>query len=49
MKLVIGDEVVQVITNETPLGIAMLGKFEGDEFSLQIAQTTRHFEVLKVS
>lgn len=49
MKLVIGDEVVQVITNETPLGIAMLGKFEGDEFSLPIAQTKRHFEVLKVS
>lgn len=48
MKLVIGAEAVQVISNETPLGIAMIGKFEGDEVSLQIAQTKRHFEVLKV-
>jgi transcription elongation GreA/GreB family factor len=48
MKLVSGAEPIQVISSETPLGRAMLGKFEGDEVSIQIAQSRQQFEVLRV-
>lgn len=48
MKLVSGAEPIQVISSETPLGRAMLGKFEGDEVSIQIAQIRQQFEVLRV-
>lgn len=48
MRLVNGAELVQVISSQTPLGQAMLGKFEGDEVSIQIAQTSRQLEVLRV-
>lgn len=48
MKLVSGTEPIQVISSETPLGRAMLGKFEGDEVSIQIAQSRQQFEVLRV-
>ena len=44
MKLVCGSELVQVISSKAPLGKAMLGKFEGDEVSIQVQQ----FEVLWV-
>jgi transcription elongation GreA/GreB family factor len=48
MTLVNNDQPVQAISNESPLGKAMLGKCEGDEISIQIAQTKQHFEVLTV-
>jgi transcription elongation GreA/GreB family factor len=48
MKLVCDDQVVQVISIEAPLGRAMLGKFEGDEVAIQIAQIRQQFEVLRV-
>lgn len=48
MKLVDGDRIVQVISSEAPLGRALLGKFEGDEVSVQVAQTRQQFEVLRV-
>jgi transcription elongation GreA/GreB family factor len=48
MRLNNGAQHVQVISSETPLGRAMLGKCEGDEISIQIAQTKQHFEVLSV-
>ena len=48
MKLVSGAEVVQVISRETPLGKAMLGKCEGDEVSIQGAPSRQQFEVLWV-
>lgn len=48
MKLVCGDQVVQVISVEAPLGRAMLGKFEGDEVAMQVAQIRQQFEVLQV-
>ena len=48
MKLVVGTESVQVISAETPLGRAMLGKVEGDEVSMQVAQKLQQFEVLTV-
>ena len=48
MKLVCSDQVVQVISVEAPLGKAMLGKFEGDEVAIQVAQVRREFEVLRV-
>ncbi|OYU73841.1 MAG: transcription elongation factor GreAB, partial [Burkholderiales bacterium PBB5] len=38
----------QVITIETPLGRAMLGKCEGDEVSIQVAPIRQQFEVLRV-
>ena len=46
MKLASGAEYVQVISSATPLGGAMLGKFEGDEVSVQVAQSRLQFEVL---
>ena len=48
MKLVSGAQLVQVISSESPLGRAMLGKSEGDEVSLQVALVRQRFEVLRV-
>ncbi|WP_120970952.1 GreA/GreB family elongation factor [Comamonas sp. lk] len=48
MKLVCGAELVQVISSQTPLGRAMLGKCEGDEVSIQVASIRQQFEVLWV-
>ena len=48
MKLDSGDQLIQVMSCESPLGRAMLGKGEGDEVSIQVAQTRQHFEVLRV-
>jgi transcription elongation GreA/GreB family factor len=48
MKLVSDAQLVQVISSEAPLGRAMLGKCEGDEVSIQIAQIRQQFEVLRV-
>lgn len=48
MKLLCGDQSVQVISSEAPLGRAMLGKCEGDEVSIQLAQNRQQFEVLSV-
>jgi len=41
-------QLVQVISSDTPLGRAMLGKCEGDEVSMQVASTRQQFEVLWV-
>lgn len=46
MTLASGNQVVQVISSEAPLGRAMLGKFEGDEVSIQVGSTRQQFEVL---
>ena len=48
MKLVSSAESVQIISSATLLGRAMLGKFEGDEVSIQVAQARLQFEVLWV-
>ena len=48
MKLVSGAQLVQVISSESPLGRAMLGKCEGDEVSIQVAPFRQQFEVLRV-
>ncbi len=48
MQLVSGDQLVQVISSEAPLGRAMLGKCEGDEVSIQIAPIRQQFEVRRV-
>jgi transcription elongation GreA/GreB family factor len=48
MKLVSGTQLVQVVSSEAPLGKAMLGKFEGDEVSIQVASIRQQFEVLRV-
>lgn len=48
MKLARGQEVVQVISAEAPLGKALLGKCEGDEVSIHIAALRLQFEVLQV-
>ena len=37
MKLVCGAQLVQVISSETPLGRALLGRCEGDEVSILVA------------
>ncbi|MBI2733687.1 MAG: GreA/GreB family elongation factor, partial [Aquabacterium sp.] len=36
MRLVSGTEVIQVISCESPLGSALLGKCEGDEVAIQV-------------
>ena len=46
MALASGDQVVQVVSIDAPLGQAMLGKFEGDEVSIQVGATRQQFEVL---
>lgn len=48
MQLTIDDQLVQVISGGAPLGAAVLGKFEGDEVSMQVASVRRQFEVLWV-
>lgn len=48
MKLVSGNQLVQVISSEAPLGRAMLGKCEGDEVSIKVSQVRQQFEVLWV-
>ncbi|MEK8031253.1 GreA/GreB family elongation factor [Ideonella sp. DXS29W] len=48
MKLLSGDQLIQVMSSESPLGRAMLGKCEGDEVSIQVAQTRQQFEVVRV-
>ncbi|MFN5513054.1 MAG: GreA/GreB family elongation factor [Burkholderiales bacterium] len=48
MKLLCGDQFVQVISSDAPLGRAVLGKCEGDEVSMQIAASRQQFEVLRV-
>lgn len=48
MKLVCGDQAVQVISTEAPLGQALLGKCEGDEVTLPGAAGRQVFEVLWV-
>jgi len=48
MKLLSGDQFVQVISSDAPLARAVLGKVEGDEVSIQIAAVRQQFEVLQV-
>jgi len=48
MKLLSGAQLVQVISSETPLGRAMLGKCEGDDVSIRVAQVRQQFEVVWV-
>ena len=48
MKLVNGAQLVQVISSESPLGMAMLGKCEGDEVWIQVALVRQQFEVLRI-
>ena len=48
MKLVSEGQLVQVVSGGAPLGRAMLGKCEGDELSIQVAEIRKQFEVLRV-
>lgn len=48
MRLLIGEQLVQVISSEAPLCRAMLGKCEGDEVALQVAALRQQWEVLWV-
>lgn len=48
MGLVCGDQPIQVISTEAPLGRALLGKGEGDEVALQAGSVGPRFEVLWV-
>ncbi|WP_298010701.1 GreA/GreB family elongation factor [uncultured Aquabacterium sp.] len=48
MQLLSGAQLVQVISSDSPLGQAMLGKCEGDELTIQVALTRQQFEVLWV-
>jgi len=46
MKLGSGAQQVQVISSDAPLGQALMGKFEGDEVSMQLGPHRPVFEVL---
>ena len=46
MTLASEGQVVQVVSIQAPLGQALLGKFEGDDVSLQVGATRQQFEVL---
>lgn len=48
MKLLHGEVSIQVISAQSPLGNAMLGKHEGDEVCIQTTSTPQVFEVLRV-
>ena len=48
MKLLSGDQVVQVISTEAPLGRALLGKGEGDEVAVPGTPMRSQWEVLWV-
>lgn len=45
MQVVSGAQLIQVISRDSPLGRAMLGKCEGDEVSIQVASLRQQFEV----
>lgn len=48
MKLLNEVQLIQVISTKAPLGMAMLGKTEGDEVAVQVASIRQQFEVLHV-
>lgn len=48
MKLATDTCFIQVISSNAPLTKALLGKHEGDEISLQVAQVKQQFEILWV-
>lgn len=48
MTLINGNERIQVISGESPLGQALLGKCEGDEVSIKGRPVPQEFEVLRV-
>lgn len=48
MRLVSGDQRVQVISSEAPLCRAMLGKCAGDAVAIQVGPIRQQFEVLRV-
>lgn len=48
MTLVSGDQTVQVISSESPLAQALLGRCEGDEVSMQVGAIRQQFEVMWV-
>lgn len=48
MKLVSGAQPVHVISSESPLAQALMGKCEGDEVTMQVGPARQQFEVLRV-
>ncbi len=49
MTLLCGGQRVQVISGNSPLGQALLGKVEGDEVAIQVGAVRRQCEVLSVA
>ncbi len=49
LTLTLDGTVVTVITPLAPLGMALLGKFAGDEVSVRIGNSLQHSEILRVS
>jgi transcription elongation GreA/GreB family factor len=49
LTLTLDGAVVTVITPHAPLGMALLGKFQGDEVSLRIGNSLQHSEILGIS
>lgn len=48
LTLDLDGQAVTVITPHAPLGMALLGKFEGDEVSIRVGNTLQHSEILSV-
>jgi transcription elongation GreA/GreB family factor len=49
LTLTLDDTAVTVITPHAPLGMALLGKFEGDEVSIRIGNSLQHSEILAIA
>lgn len=48
LELKVGSELVTVITPSAPIGVAMLGLTEGEEFNLTINQNTQTYYILTI-
>jgi transcription elongation GreA/GreB family factor len=48
LKVEAGEVTVTVITSRAPLGLSLLGKFEGDEIEIVIHGTQQLFDVVRV-
>lgn len=48
LKLLFGGKPIMVITHSAPLGQALLGRVAGDEVTVGVAGTTRHYEIVAV-
>lgn len=49
LKIALDHHSIMVVTLESPLGLAMANKRQGDEFSLVVAGSKREYEIIEVN